>query len=276
MTLLDAVILGIVEGLTEFLPVSSTGHLILTANLLGLEKTTADNFAIAIQLGAILSVLTLYRQRAWEMILGILGRHPGGRELFLKLLLAFAPAVVLGLALDDLIEAYLFHAGPVIAALLLGGVAMIVVERYVKRRHPDEEALRTVEQVTYRDALLIGFAQCLAMWPGTSRSMATIIGARLCGLRATAAAEFSFLLALPTLGGATVFKLVKDREEFLALEGGIPLLLVGNAVAFAVALAAVHYFVRFVSRFGMEPFGYYRIALALLFLGGWVMGWVQL
>lgn len=277
MTYLDALILGIVEGLTEFLPVSSTGHLILTNALLGLEGAAADSYTIVIQLGAILAVLALYRERARQMLFGALGKDPAGLQLFLKLFVAFLPAVFLGLSLESLIEGFLFHTAPVAAALILGGVAMIVVEKvYVQPRAArlGEDALKTVDAMNYRDALIIGFAQCLAMWPGTSRSMCTIVGAQLCGFRTKDAAEVSFLLALPTLGGATVYKLLSDREVFLEMEGGFPLIIFGNVVAFIVAFLAVKWFVGMVTKFGMTPFGIYRIVIGLLFLGLWAGGWL--
>lgn len=277
MSWLDAFILGVVEGLTEFLPVSSTGHLILTNALLGLDGVAADAYTIVIQLGAILAVLALYRERARQMIEGILGRNPAGLQLFLKLFVAFLPAVFLGLLLDEAIEKYLFHAAPVAGALIMGGVVMIAVEQGVVRRREAEKgegALKIVDQMSYKDALVIGFAQCLAMWPGTSRSMCTIVGAQLMGFRSKDAAEISFLLALPTLGGATVYKLVKEREAFLAMEGGIPLILFGNVIAFVVAFLAVKWFVGVVTRYGMTPFGIYRIIIGGIFLALWYFGWL--
>lgn len=270
MTYLDALILGIVEGLTEFLPVSSTGHLILTSALLGIEGKQVDSYVIVIQLGAIMAVLALYRDRAMQMIHGLLGKNAAGLGLFLKLLVAFIPAVILGLAFEDMIEELLFHPFPVAMALIVGGVGMIAVERLYllpKIRRDGEDSLKTVETMSYRDALLIGLAQCLALWPGTSRSMSTIIGAQLCGFRNRDAAEISFLLALPTLGGATVYKLVKDQEVLTQVEGGVGLILFGNAVAFIVAFLAVKWFVSFVTRHGMTPFGVYRIIIGLVFLG---------
>jgi len=277
MTWFDALILGIVEGLTEYLPVSSTGHLILAGSLLGIESRTADNFAVAIQLGAILAVVTLYWRYVQSMILGLLGRDKAGLNLAIRVMVAFFPAAVIGVILKDTIEAYLFSPGPVVAALILGGIIMIVVEKMLPKPGSEgEERLKDLETMTLRDAVLVGLGQCLAMWPGTSRSMATIVGGRLVGLKPAAAAEFSFLLALPTLGGATLLKMVKDREEFMALEGGLALLTFGNIVAFIVAAIAVRGFVAFVTRWGMAPFGYYRIVLGVLFLIASYMGWVSM
>ncbi len=269
MNFLDALILGIVEGLTEFLPVSSTGHLILTNRLLGLRGDAVDAYTIVIQLGAILAVVALYKRRSKEMLLGVLGRHAAGLQLFLKLFVAFLPAVVAGLALEDWIDDKLFFPIPVASALIAGGVVMIAVERlYVRRkdRPLSKEPLRTIDDLTYTDALIIGVAQCFALWPGTSRSMSTILGAQLRGFSDVAAAEISFLLALPTLGGATVYKMIGEREALLAMPGGLPVMLFGNVIAFAVAYLAMRTFVRIVSHYGMTPFGIYRIAIGGLFL----------
>lgn len=270
MTYLDALILGIVEGLTEFLPVSSTGHLILTSELLGLDGEDVDSYVIVIQLGAILAVLALYRHRAMETIQGLMGKNAPALGLLLRLLTAFFPAVILALLFEDAIEKHLFHPYPVAMALIVGGVAMIAVERLhilPKIRKEGEDSLKSIEEMTYRDALFIGLAQCLALWPGTSRSMSTIIGAQLCGFRNRDAAEISFLLALPTLGGATLYTLIKDKEILTQAEGGAGLILFGNVVAFVVAFLAVKWFVAFVTRHGMTPFGVYRIIIGLVFLG---------
>ncbi len=276
MTYIDALILGIVEGLTEFLPVSSTGHLILTNSLLGLEGRTADSFTIVIQLGAILAVLALYKDRAREMIEGLLGKSKSGLDLFLKLLTAFIPAVILGLTFEDYIDKYLFNPVAVALALVVGGIFMIIVEKlYLKR---DKEHLsdgKSIAELTFFDALFIGFAQCFALWPGTSRSMSTIIGAQLRGYSNRDAAELSFLLALPTLGGATVYKLFKDRDQFLEMDGGFPLIVFGNLIAFVVAFVAVKWFVQFLNHHGMTPFGVYRILIGLLFLFLAMSGMIQ-
>ncbi|MCC5875735.1 MAG: undecaprenyl-diphosphate phosphatase [Candidatus Sumerlaeia bacterium] len=271
MTFLDALILGVVEGLTEFLPVSSTGHLILTNWILGLDGKAVDAYTIVIQLGAILSVLALYRNRAGQMIRGIAGRDEFGRGLFLKLCLAFMPAAAVGLILEDAIDAWLFNPIPVAMALIVGGIVMICVELfYVRKREKAAleggTALKGVEDIGWFDAFLVGCAQCFALWPGTSRSMCTILGGQLRGFSSVAAAEISFLLALPTLGAATIYKLIKEREAFLAMEGGIPLIIFGNVVAFIVAFFAVRWFVGIVTRYGMAPFGAYRIVVGLIFL----------
>jgi undecaprenyl-diphosphatase len=268
MTFLDAIILGIVEGLTEFLPVSSTGHLILTNALLGVEGGAADAYVIVIQLGAILSVVTLYRAQALAMLQGLIGRNRPGLDLFLKLCAAFFPAAVAGLLFDEMIERLLFHPGPVAVALVAGGAAMIVVERWHQRRMAAGQFVpREIDSLSFKDAVLVGSAQCLALWPGTSRSMSTILGAQLLGFSNIAAAELSFLLALPTLGAATVYRLLDSHEELAAVPNGLWLVLVGNVVAFVVALLAIKGFLRIVMRRGMMPFGVYRIVLGLVFLG---------
>jgi undecaprenyl-diphosphatase len=265
----QAALLGLVEGITEFLPISSTGHLILTSALLGLRTPEQSGavaaFEIVIQGGAILAVLGLYRQRVLQMGAGALGRDDAGRRLLGQLALAFLPAALLGPLLDDAIEAHLFRAAPVLAALFLGGVWMIWLDR---TRKPAAGA--PLDALGWRQALGIGLFQCAAMWPGTSRSMMTIAGGVLLGLRARDAAEFSFLLGVPTLGGACVYKLTKNLLE--AESAGTPNLFeqlgpasvaLGIAVAALSAAAAVHWLVSFLQRHGLAPFGWYRIALAL-------------
>ena len=261
----QAVVLGLVEGITEYLPVSSTGHLILASSLLGLR--TPENaealatFEIAIQGGAILAVLGLYRHRIPQTWNGLMGRDPAGLRLLQNLALAFLPAAVLGPLLDSSIEAHLFAAPPVLAALFLGGLWMI----WLGRRGPSGE--RTVESIDARMALLIGLFQCVAMWPGTSRSMMTIAGGVLLGLRARDAAEFSFLLGVPTLGAACVYKLTLNMTSggpnlFEVL--GVTPVAIGFAVAAVSAAFAVKWLVNFLGRHGLGPFGWYRIALALV------------
>ena len=264
----QSVVLGLVEGVTEFLPVSSTGHLILASWLLGLEspesREALATFEIAIQGGAILAVLGLYRARVAQMLRGLVGRDAAGRRLLLNVATAFLPAALLGPLLDDPIEEHLFAAGPVLLALLVGGVWMIWLDR---RRDP--HAGGGIEALGYGDALGIGLFQCVAMWPGTSRSMMTIAGGVLLGLRAPAAAEFSFLLGVPTLGAACAFKLAKNLLAAQQGEGqtlfealGVGPVLLGFAVAALSAAFAVRWLVGFLQRHGLAPFGWYRVALA--------------
>jgi len=266
----QAVILGLVEGITEYLPVSSTGHLIITSALLGLDdpefKTNVDAFNIVIQGGAILAVLGLYRRRVVQMLMGILGKDPAGRSLFLKILVAFLPAAVLGLLLDDLIEAHLFRPAPVIAALALGGVWMILLGRGRTKDAPEDDDF---QNLTMKTAFFIGCFQVVAMWPGTSRSMMTIAGGTLLGLHPKRAAEFSFLLGLPTLGGACVYKLAKNLKEShdagtpnMFEQLGVAPVLLGLVVATISALLAVTWLVAFLNKHGLGAFGWYRIALA--------------
>ncbi len=275
----QAVILGLVEGITEYLPVSSTGHLIIAAALMNLDdpavKANIDAFNIVIQGGAILAVLTIYWPRIVQMLKGMIGKDAAGLRLLVNLMIAFFPAAVLGLLLDDWIEERLFHTWPVLAALALGGVYMIILDYWKVRPMRRAEALgdqdhegKGIDDLTWTNALTVGFLQCVAMWPGTSRSMMTITGGVLVGLKPKAAAEFSFLLGLPTLGGACIYKLVKNLKEaeqagtenlFQAL-GILPVAL-GVLVATVSAAFAVRWLVSFLNKHGLAAFGWYRIAL---------------
>ena len=262
-----AVLLGIVEGVTEYLPVSSTGHLILTSSLLGLDgpaqRASLAAFEIVIQGGAILAVLGLYRERVAQMLRGLVGRDPAGRALLFHLLLGFLPAALLGPLLDDPIDAHLFRPLPVLAALLVGGLWMI----WLGRARPGGGG-RGIDSIDWRTALAIGLFQCVAMWPGTSRSMMTIAGGVLLGLGVRDAAEFSFLLGLPTLGAACGFKLLKNllgaakhgTPNLFEQLGLVPVVL-GFAVATISAVVAVRWLVGFLQRRGLAPFGWYRVAL---------------
>ena len=220
LTWWEAAILGIVEGLSEYLPISSTGHLLVAARLLNLpdEKGSAgleavNTYVVAIQFGAILAVLRVFWQRFVQMVQGLVGRNPEGRHLLVTLAIAFLPAAVLGAALDTKIEDTLFGPVPIVVAWILGGVLILVLER--TDRIPDRHELtagrtRRLTEITYTQALVIGLAQCIALWPGTSRSLATIVGALLIGVAMPAAVEFSFLLGFATLTAATLFKLATD------------------------------------------------------------------
>jgi len=257
---LQAIVLGIVEGVTEFLPISSTGHLILASHWLGLHGEGVNTFDVVIQLGAIAAVLGLYRARVGSMWRGLQGRDANGRQLLVNLLISFLPAVVAGLLLHSTIKTRLFQVWPVVWALALGGIVMIVAARRLRR---SQAASKTLESLTARAALLIGLAQCLALWPGTSRAMVTMLAAMWLGLPATAAAEYSFLLALPTLGAATVFDAVSSGHV-LVQEIGIVSIVCGFVAAAVVAAVAIRGFVHYLTRHGLEPFGWYRLALALL------------
>ena len=258
---LDAVVLGVVEGLTEYLPVSSTGHLILTAHALGLRGEGVKTFEVVIQFGAIAAVLGLYRQRVGSMWRGVTAQETHGRTLLRNITLSFLPAVVAGLALHRTIKAHLFNTWPVVWALAVGGILMIVADRWLRRtRQPVQ---RTLDSVTWREALIIGAAQCLALWPGTSRAMVTILAGMLVGLPATAAAEYSFLLALPTLGAATLLDALSNGHALMR-DAGAASILCGFVSAAVVAALAVRGFVHYLTRHGLEPFGWYRLAVALL------------
>ncbi len=278
MTWWQALILGVVEGLTEYLPVSSTGHLILTTWLLGLngteEQTSATyTFNITIQAGAIAAVLGLYRARVGQMTRGLMGRDDAGRRLAINLVIAFLPAAALGPLLDDRIEGYLNGPWPVVAALFVGAWLMIAVA-YSRRLQRNQHSGRDIDQVNWKMALLIGFGQCVAMWPGTSRSMMTIVAALMLGLRPKAAAEFSFLLGLITLSAATGYKALGSGQEMLDVIGVGPIV-VGFIAATVSAALAVKWFVAFLTKHSLAPFGWYRLALAAAIAGlllGNVMG----
>ena len=264
MPLHIAVLLGIVEGLTEYLPVSSTGHLVLGAHLLGLNDDDPANqaFEIVVQLGAILAVVAHYRVLLGERIRGLFSRDPASFRLLYAIAIAFTPAAVIGLAFRKIIKAHLLRPAPVAVALILGGIVMIVVERVLARRR-GRHGVTGLEHVTPRRALAIGLGQCFSLWPGTSRAMCTIVAGELSGLTAATAAEFSFLLALPTLGAATIFEGYKSRDILAANIGG-PSLLVGLVVSFAVAWAVIASFLKYLRTRGLEPFGWYRIVLGIV------------
>jgi len=253
---ISAVILGIVEGLTEFLPVSSTGHLILATEMLGYDAEKWAVFNIAIQPGAILAVVVLYWRVFWDAFIGLFRWDPQAVAFTRNLLVAFFPAVILGLAFGDQIETLLENAQVVGWALLVGGVAILLVERLAK---PAESG--GVANMTLRQSVMVGLVQCLAMVPGVSRSGATILGAMAFGVDRKTAAEFSFFLALPTLTGATVLQLAKHSDQIDSAQYG--LIGIGFAVSFVVALAVIKGFVAYVSRRGFAPFAWYRIVVGI-------------
>lgn len=260
MDILDAVILGIVEGITEFLPVSSTGHLLVTERALGIGATPAANaYAIVIQIGAILAVLRLYGSRMTQVIEGLKGRDPAGKNLLKNLIVAFIPAAIAGLTLDDKIEELLFGPMPIVFAWIVGGVYII----WWSRRPRQEEAGKPMESLHWRAALGIGLCQCLALWPGTSRSLVTILGGVAVGLTLAAAVEFSFLLGVVTLGAATCYSGLKNWSVIMSEFGPI-LLLVGIAVSFVSAYVAVKWMVDWINKRGLMVFGFWRIFAGLL------------
>ena len=251
-----AVILGIVEGITEYLPVSSTGHLILATELLGFDQKAWEVFNIAIQPGAILAIVVLYWRTFWDVTKGFFSLDAGALAFIRNLLVAFFPAVLLGLAFGDTIELMLGNAELVAWSLIIGGFAILVVEKYAK---PVEAG--GVAAVSFKTSVAIGLVQCLAMIPGVSRSGATILGAMSFGVDRKTAAEFSFFLALPTLTGATVYKLYKARNDLTADDFG--LIGIGSVVSFIVAVVVVKAFISVVTRYGFGPFAWYRIAAGI-------------
>ncbi|MCK5940348.1 MAG: undecaprenyl-diphosphate phosphatase [Planctomycetes bacterium] len=258
----EAAVLGVVEGLTEFLPVSSTGHLIVVQRLLGLpEGETSNAFAVGIQIGAITAILVLYWRRLLAALRGIAHPVAGQPNLLWQIAIAAVPAVVVGLLFEDWIDAHLFSPAVVAATLVVGGVLLIALERHLRRR-ADAEVVGELAAMPYRTALFIGLWQCLALVPGTSRSGATIAGALLLGLSRTAAAEFSFLVGLPILYGASLYKLLKVRDELTGEMVGP--FVIGTVVSFVAALVVVKPFVAFVRRHDFVPFAWYRIVVGAL------------
>ena len=276
LTLIETIIIAIVEGLTEFLPVSSTGHMVITQGLLGVESTEfVKAFTFIIQFGAILSVVVLYWKRFFQ-----LNRTPAPADatplkrflhrydFYWKLLVAFIPAAVLGLLFSDAIDAMLENVTVVAVMLILGGIFMLFCDRIWGNGSEDTP-------LTEKRAFMIGLFQCISMIPGVSRSMATIVGGMAQKLTRRAAAEFSFFLAVPTMFAATLFKMLK-----LFMDGGteilvnnLSVLIIGNVVAFIVALLAIKFFISFVTKYGFKAFGWYRIVVGLLILGLMGMGY---
>ena len=264
--LLLAIILGIVEGVTEFLPVSSTGHLILATELLGFDADKWAAFNVIIQLGAILAIVVLYWRTFWAVLDGLFRKNAMSWRFVRNILIAFLPSAILGFILLKYIEALLGDPKVVAVMFILGGIAIILIERLVKRSD-----VVGVAEMPVKTAVGIGIAQCLAMVPGVSRSGATIMGALSLGVERRTAAEFSFFLAIPTMVGATTLELAKHHQEMLAGAHGVGLgtVAVGLIVSFVVALVVVRAFVHYISRHGFTPFAWYRIivgAAALVWL----------
>ena len=265
---LTAIVLGILEGLTEFLPVSSTGHLILASEMFGYDAATWAQFNIVIQLGAILAVVVTYRSLFWKMGVGLVRRESEALRFVRNILLAFLPAAIIGVVIKDLIDAMLETPLVVAIALVVGGIAIIILERTIR---PSEDV--GVAALSWRTAIAIGFVQCLAMIPGTSRSGATILGALAMGVGRKTAAEFSFFLAVPTMLGAATVKIASEPEKLLAggsLVGWDEIAL-GFIAAFVTGLIIIRAFVAYVSRHGFTPFAWYRIVI-----GGGSLIWLLL
>ncbi|WP_097135512.1 MULTISPECIES: undecaprenyl-diphosphate phosphatase [unclassified Pseudomonas] len=266
-TAVQALILGIVEGLTEFLPISSTGHQIIVADLLNFGGERAMAFNIIIQLGAILAVVWEFRRKILDVVTG-LPTQRNAQRFTINLLIAFLPAVVLGVIFADLIHKYLFNPITVATALVVGGVVMLWAER---RQH--EIHANTVDEISWKDALKVGFAQCLAMIPGTSRSGSTIIGGLLFGLSRKTATEFSFFLAMPTMVGAAVYSGYKYRNLFQPDD--LPVFAIGFITSFIFAMIAVRGLLKFIANHSYAAFAWYRIAFGLVILATWQFGWVD-
>ncbi|ROL78129.1 undecaprenyl-diphosphate phosphatase [Pseudomonas chlororaphis] len=266
-TAAQALILGIVEGLTEFLPISSTGHQIIVADLLNFGGERAMAFNIIIQLGAILAVVWEFRRKILDVVTG-LPTQRNAQRFTINLLIAFLPAVVLGVIFADLIHEYLFNPITVATALVVGGLVMLWAER---RQH--EIHANTVDEISWKDALKVGFAQCLAMIPGTSRSGSTIIGGLLFGLSRKTATEFSFFLAMPTMVGAAVYSGYKYRNLFQPDD--LPVFAIGFITSFIFAMIAVRGLLKFIANHSYAAFAWYRIAFGLVILATWQFGWVD-
>ena len=255
---LKALAMGIVEGLTEFLPISSTGHLILAGSLLDFNSEKAKVFEIVIQTGAMVAILCEYRRRLLGVLTGLAG-DPAAQRFVTNVLVAFAPAVVMGLAFGKLIKSYLFHPVPVALAFIVGGLVILWAER---RQHVVR--ITEVGQMTWQDALKIGCAQCLALIPGTSRSGATIIAGLLFGFSRQAATEFSFFLAIPTLIGAGIYQMYKERALLDLTDAGW--FGVGSLAAFVSAYLSIRWLLRYISTHDFSAFAWYRIAFGILIL----------
>jgi undecaprenyl-diphosphatase len=251
MNTFEAIVLAIVEGLTEFLPISSTGHMIIASAVMGIDQSTFTKiFTVNIQFGAILSVVVLYWRRFFQSV-----------DFYLKLFVAFLPAAFIGFFLGDYIDGWLENELVVAVSLLLGGIVLLFVDRLFVAK---EDKAPSAESINYLTALKIGFFQCIALIPGVSRSAATIIGGMTQQLSRKSAAEFSFFLAVPTMFAASAYKLLKDYKHIRPAD--VETLLLGNVVAFVVAMLAIKFFIGFLTKYGFKLFGYYRIALGLLIL----------
>ena len=276
MSTSQAIILGVVEGLTEYLPVSSTGHLLLTERIMKIgedqslsasqqerEKEAVDAYTICIQAGAIIAVLGLYFSRVLQMLRGLIGRDPLGLRLLINVAAGFLPAAVIGLIFNKIIKEYLFGPWPVVVAWLVGGLAILVVSRRNRRNSRSARpAAGTLDYLTWKMALIIGVAQCIAMWPGTSRSLVTIVGGMLVGLNLPAAVEYSFLLGVVTLTAATGYDALKHGQ--IMMQTFDPqAMAIGVFFAFVAAVLSVKWMVTYLNRHGLAIFGYYRVALAL-------------
>lgn len=264
----QAILLGVVEGITEYLPISSTGHLILTEHFLGIgQDDAAKTFAIAIQLGALLAVVVLYRDYLLGKLKSLFRREKSGIHFFTGLFIAFLPSAIVGLAFGSKIKAYLFNPFSVMFALLTGGILMIVSEWRLKTRNTLPQGY---ENIPHKQSFIIGLCQIASLWPGFSRSMSTILGGRFIGLSPKDASEFSFFLALPTLGAATLYEMLKASKSGLNFDSSWWVsLVVGLVVSFVVAMIVIKAFLYFLKKYPLSYFAIYRIVLALLVYHFW-------
>lgn len=267
MSIFESLILGLVEGLTEYLPVSSTGHLIITQYLLGLKESAAlDAYSVCIQSGAILAVLHLYFARVGQMWNGLLGKNPAGLKMACNLILGFMPAMVIGFFLAKPIKDFLFNAETVLISWAVGGIVILLFVRYnMKRGNGRCHNGIELENMNWKQALTVGFMQCIAMCPGTSRSLMTMLGGLVAGLSMAAAVEFSFLLGLITLSAATAYDFMKYGENMVAEIGWGPML-AGTFMSWLSAVIAVKWMVNYLKQHGLAIFGWYRIAAAIIML----------
>lgn len=273
MNLFDATIMGIVEGATEFLPISSTGHLIVAGSLLGVHDERGKVFEIAIQIGAIFAVVWAYRERFLATLRTFM--QPGkGQRFLINLLVAFLPVAVLGLVFNKAIKAVLFNAYGVAAASIVGALIILWVERDGARVEREAQArVRDVDAMSWLDALKLGFAQCFGLFPGMSRSGSTLVGGMLFGLSRQAATEFSFFLGVPTLAAASLYSLYKERALLSGTD--VPAFAVGTVVSFIVALVVIRWLIRFVANHSLVAFAWYRLAFGAFIIAAGALGWVQ-
>ncbi|MCM1990307.1 undecaprenyl-diphosphate phosphatase [Oceanirhabdus seepicola] len=260
ITLIKAIIISIVEGITEFLPVSSTGHMIIVRDFINFDGAFSNLFIIVIQLGAILAVVVLFWNKIYKSIISFLKLEKEGWKFWIPIFIACVPAAVLGLLFDDKIEEVLFKPMPVGIALIVGAILMIVMEKSLRNRKVE----RDINHISYKQAIIIGIAQCMALWPGMSRSASTIMGGWIAGLSTYAATEFSFFLALPVMVGATGYKLVTTSVELTG--ANIFVLIVGFITAFLVALIVIDKFINYLKKKPMKVFSIYRLIVGVIII----------
>ncbi|MBZ9606897.1 undecaprenyl-diphosphate phosphatase [Clostridium estertheticum] len=257
---LKAIIIAIVEGVTEFVPISSTGHMIIVGDIINFKGAFANQFEVVIQLGAILAIIVLYWNKIWKSVVEFFQGKPSGIKFWTNIIVAFIPAAVFGFVLNDKIDKYLFNSGTVAVGLIVGGVLMIIIEGRFRQKYTTE----SIEKISIKQSFKIGFFQCLALWPGMSRSASTIMGGWICGVSTVAATEFSFFLAIPTMVGATALTLFKSGMNFSS--GEIITLVIGFVTAFLVALIVVDKFVSYLKKKPMKVFAIYRIIVGVVLL----------